>query len=71
MLTDDSFLRVRRPDLSEIKALKLHLPLNYVLRLHQLRILDNRSVSEIVQDALVTYFEEQRAKRQTVLAAVP
>lgn len=70
MLTDDSFMGVHRPDPAELKALKLHLPLDFVLRLHQLRILGNRSVSEIIRDALETYFEEQQARRRAVLEAI-
>jgi hypothetical protein len=63
-MLEEQMMGIRRPNLNEIKPLKLHLPLNYVLALHRMRIVGNKSVSEIVQDALHTYFEEVKAEKQ-------
>lgn len=64
MQFEESLLGIRRSDPSELKPLKLQLPLNYVLALHRLRITGDLSVSEIVADALNTYFEELKSERK-------
>ena len=63
-MIEEQMMGIRRPNLNEIKPLKLHLPLNYVLALHRMRIVGNKSVSEIVHDALATYFEEVKAEKK-------
>lgn len=63
-MLEEQMMGIRRPNLTEIKPLKLHLPLNYVLALHRMRIVGNKSVSQIVEDALQTYFEEVKAERK-------
>lgn len=68
MLSDESLMGIRRADPAELKPLKFQLPLNYVLALHKLRIVGSKSVSEIVADALETYFAEQKAARQEAQA---
>lgn len=60
-MLEETLLGVRRADLNEVKPLKLHLPLGFVLALHRMRIVGNRSVSDIVVEALETYFDEVRA----------
>jgi hypothetical protein len=63
MITDETLMGIRRADPTDLKPIKLQLPLNYVLALHKLRIVGNKGVSEIVADALETYFAEQKAAR--------
>lgn len=64
MQFEESLMGIRRSDPSELKPLKLHLPLNYVLALHRLRIVGERSVSEIVAEALNTYFEDLKNEKR-------
>lgn len=68
MLADEALLGIRKPDTNELKSLKVKLPLRHVLLLHRMRIVGNRTVSEIVEQALNDYLEAQR-RRQTVLVA--
>lgn len=63
-MLEEQLMGIRRPNMSELKPLKLQLPLNYVLALHRMRIVGNRSVSEIVEHALETYFDEVRAEKK-------
>jgi hypothetical protein len=63
-MLEEQMMGIRRPNLTELKPLKLHLPLNYVLALHRMRIVGNKSVSEIVGQALETYFDEVRAEKK-------
>lgn len=64
MQFEESLMGIRRSDPAELKPLKLQLPLNYVLALHRLRITGEQSVSEIVADALETYFQELKNERR-------
>ncbi|HLE47869.1 MAG TPA: ribbon-helix-helix protein, CopG family [Candidatus Thermoplasmatota archaeon] len=57
MLSDDQMLGIRRNDPSQLKPLKVRLPLSHVLELHRMRIVGDRSVSEIVEDALREYMK--------------
>lgn len=70
IMLEEQLMGVRRPNLNEIKPLKLHLPLNYVLALHRMRIVGNKSVSEIVEDALQTYFDEVKAEKKRAIELV-
>ncbi|MBI2076990.1 MAG: hypothetical protein HYT80_01275 [Euryarchaeota archaeon] len=63
MNLEDALSGVQRADPAELKPLKLHLPLGHVLTLHKMRIVASRSVSEIVAEALETYFDELRKER--------
>lgn len=64
MQFEESLMGIRRSNPAELKPLKLQLPLNYVLALHRLRIVGDRSVSEIVADALNSYFEDLKSERR-------
>jgi len=57
VLSDDQMLGIRRQEMGELKPLKVRLPLSHVLELHRMRIVGDRSVSEIVEDALREYME--------------
>ena len=63
MNLEDALSGVQRADPAELKPLKLQLPLSHVLTLHKLRIVASRTVSEIVAEALETYFDELRKER--------
>jgi hypothetical protein len=64
LMLEEQLMGVRRPNLAEVKPLKLQLPLNYVLALHKMRIVGTMSVSEIVEDALKTYFDGMKAEKK-------
>ena len=64
MMLEEQMMGIRRPNMNELKPLKLHLPLNYVLALHRMRIVGDKSVSEVVAQALETYFDEVKAERK-------
>lgn len=63
-MLEEQMMGIRRPNLTEIKPLKLHLPLNYVLALHRMRIVGSKTVSQIVEQALQTYFAEVKAEKK-------
>jgi hypothetical protein len=69
-MLEEQLSGVRRPNLAEIKPIKLQLPLQYVLALHRMRIVGNRSVSEIVEQALENYFDEARAEKKREVALI-
>lgn len=51
-------------DLDEDKTMKVSLPKRLHLKLHSLKILTGTTVSEMVEEAVVAYFEE-RAEEET------
>jgi hypothetical protein len=55
MIADETLMGARKADPRELKPLKVRLPLEHVLQLHRMRILGNRTVSEIVAQALEDY----------------
>lgn len=55
MLSDDQLLGVERTNPSTLKPLKVRLPLAQVLQLHRMRIVGDRTVSKIVEEALEQY----------------
>lgn len=55
MLSDDEMLGLEKADPSVLKPLKVRLPLAQVLQLHRMRIVGDRTVSQIVEDALEQY----------------
>lgn len=69
MLADEQLLGVEKADPSVLKALKVRLPLGQVLQLHRMRIIGDRTVSQIVEQALQQYLEgiqkEIREKKET------
>lgn len=46
-------------DLDEDKTMKVSLPKRLHLKLHSLKILTGTTVSEMVEEAVIAYFEEQ------------
>ena len=55
MLSDDELLGVSKTGQSTMKPLKVRLPLSQVLQLHRMRIVGDRTVSQIVEEALEQY----------------
>lgn len=71
MLSDNELLGVERSNPSTLKPLKVRLPLAQVLQLHRMRIVGDRTVSQIVEDALEQYLngiqKEVREKKETTV----
>jgi hypothetical protein len=57
MLSDEHMLGVDKTSPTTMKPLKVRLPLAQVLQLHRMRIVGDRTVSEIVEDALEQYLD--------------
>jgi len=54
----DSLMGVKKPDLNDLKEVKVKLPVKQLLRLHYLKLTTNKNFSDIVAEALVSYFGE-------------
>ena len=67
VLTDDQMMGLEKTDPTSVKALKVRLPLAQVLQLHRMRIVGDRTVSQIVEHALEHYLngiqEETRQRK--------
>lgn len=68
MLTDEELMGIQKTEPSVLKPLKIRLPLAQVLQLHRMRIVGDRTVSQIVEDALEQYLKgmqnELREKKE-------
>jgi hypothetical protein len=71
MLSDDELMGLGKSDPATLKPLKVRLPLAQVLQLHRMRIVGDRTVSQIVEDALQSYLsgiqKEIREKKEPVV----
>ena len=66
---DDELMGLGKTDPTELKPLKVRLPLAQVLQLHKMRIVGDRTVSEIVEEALEQYLngiqKEARERKES------
>ena len=62
MITDDQLLGKKPVDLEELKEIKVKLPVRQLLQLHYAKLTSARSISEVVNQALMAYFDELRAR---------
>ncbi len=53
---------IEKPDMEEIREVKLHLPVHQLLRLHAIRLLQGPNFSETVRAALGAYFDKMGAE---------
>ncbi len=51
-------------DLDEPKTLKVTLPTKLHLQLHQLKILSGQNISDTVEEALESYFDDYRDEQE-------
>lgn len=56
-ISDEEVLEAHLTNPRGLKPLKVRLPLGHVLRLHRMRIVGDRSVSQIVEAALEDYLK--------------
>lgn len=67
MLTD-SLMGVKKPDLNEMKEVKVKLPVRQLLRLHYLKLTTNQNFSDVVAEALRRYFGDSVTQIDPALA---
>ncbi len=61
-MNQDELMGIKKPDLTELKEVKVKLPVKQLLRLHYLKLTTNRNFSEVVTQALQDYFLELEAQ---------
>ena len=49
------------PDATRLKDVKVRIPLEHHLKLHSLKVLTGKQISEVVSDALTAYFAAAHA----------
>lgn len=60
-MNQDELMGIQKPDLTELKEVKVKLPVKQLLRLHYLKLTTNRTFSDVVGQALQEYFDEIEA----------
>jgi hypothetical protein len=63
MLTDDDLLGRKRVDLDQLKEIKVRLPVRYLLQLHYMKLQSHHTISDMVTQALVEYFDDAEASK--------
>ncbi|HET6398822.1 MAG TPA: hypothetical protein VFH47_04645 [Candidatus Thermoplasmatota archaeon] len=53
---------IKKPDMNELKEVKVKLPVNQLLRLHLLKLTSSRTFSDLVSEALTEYFQRVAAE---------
>lgn len=61
MLLEELVVGSRKVNLDELKELKVKVPVRLLVNLHYLKITQSRPISEIVNEALVEYFQHATA----------
>lgn len=59
MLTDDQLMGIRKKDMTELKEIKVKLPVQYLINLHYLKLTSSQGISDVVTQALTDYFTSQ------------
>lgn len=68
MITDDQLMGKKPVDMEELKEIKVKLPVRQLLQLHYAKLTSDRSISEVVNQALQVYFAELRARAHPTAA---
>lgn len=63
MMDKDRLMGIQRPDMNELKEVKVKIPVKQLLRLHYLKLTGGRTFSDVVSEALSDYFVEQEQAR--------
>lgn len=50
---------IQKPDMDEIREVKLRLPVHQLLKLHYVKLTSSRTFSDVVGEALGNYFEQR------------
>lgn len=59
MMTDDQLAGIRKADMTELKELKVKLPVQFLINLHYLKLTQSKGISDVVNQALTEYFAAQ------------
>jgi len=63
MMTADDLMGIKKPDLTELKEVKVKLPVKQLLKLHYLKLTSNMNFSDVVSEALARYFDNLPARQ--------
>ncbi len=58
MMTHEELMGIKKPDMNELKEVKVKLPVRQLLKLHYLKLTSSRTFSEVVTEALADYFNQ-------------
>lgn len=58
MLNQDALMGIKKPDMNEMKEVKVKLPVRQLLKLHYMKLTSSRTFSDVVSEALSEYFTE-------------
>ncbi len=63
MMNTEQLMGIKKPDMTELKEVKVKLPVRQLLKLHYLKLTSSRTFSEVVAQALAQYFEDLEGNR--------
>jgi len=63
MVTSDELMGIKKPDMNEMKEVKVKIPVRQLLKLHYMKLTSSRTFSDVVSEALNDYFGELEADR--------
>lgn len=69
MITDDTLMGNKPVDMEELKEIKVKLPVRQLLQLHYAKLTSSKSISEVVNQALIVYFATLRNRTTSTAAA--
>lgn len=52
---------IQKPDMEEIREVKLRLPVHQLLKLHYVKLTSSRTFSDVVGEALGNYFAQRQS----------
>ena len=64
MMTNDQLMGIKKPDMTELKEVKVKLPVKQLLKLHYLKLTSNLNFSDVVSAALTKYFDDLAPARE-------
>lgn len=62
-MDNDRLMGIQRPDMDELKEVKVKIPVKQLLRLHYLKLTGGRTFSDVVAEALTDYFADVEAQK--------
>ncbi len=69
--TTERLMGIEKPDLTELKEVKVKLPVRQLLKLHYLKLTSSRTFSDVVTKALADYFEDLDAEKRAAQSGSP
>ncbi len=63
MVTTDQLMGIKKPDMNEMKEVKVKLPVRQLLKLHYMKLTSSRTFSDVVSEALGEYFGQLEAEK--------